>query len=359
MNFQEISIWIGSVFMIVFLTVPARITSAYFAANVVSENMTIITTTPDVRHIQSTDGTRTDWLRIEPFSAEAAQEHILEIILQFTNVEGTVVVNIYEERSHRVALDQKTICAPATIIFKSASISPYDLEIITSTPDSQAEYAVVYALRPQFHPVRQSHPLSDATVTMSQPPRFLERIRPLSRRTFLLLCLGIAACVSLIAVLSQLLALTKKRLRQIIPVHATEMLLEDYHLLGDLASLHGKEHLARRCYSRAALERTNTSVHCELGKFLFQEKRYADAIKEFQIALNGEPIPPEIDHYLAFSYLALNQIKQAEYYYEKSLKHQVSEFTEDTLDDDGRKTECPSRMFSERHPGSNRKGVAA
>ncbi|GAK48882.1 Tfp pilus assembly protein PilF [Candidatus Moduliflexus flocculans] len=359
MNFRRIYIWIGSFFTIFFLTIPARITSAYFTADVVPETMTTITTTPDVRHIHAADGIHTDWLRVEPFSAEAAQEHILEIILQFTTVEGTVVVNVYEDISHRVALDQKTICAPATIIFQSASISPYELEIMASTPGSQAEYAVIYALRPQLRPGRQSHTLSDATVTMSQSPRFLERIRPLSLRTFLLLCLGIAACVSLIAVLSLLLALTKKRLRQIMPVHATEVLLEDYHLLGDLASLHGKEQLARRCYSRAALEPNNTSVHCELGKFLFQEKRYAEAIKEFQIALNGEPIPLEIDHYLAFSYLALNQIKQAEYYYEKSLKHQASEFTEDALDDDGRKTECPSRIFSASSGESNRKGVTA
>ena len=189
-----------------------------------------------------------------------------------------------------------------------------------------------------------------AAMPAAQSHRLLFSISDPSSRSCLLLCLGIGLCLSVILVLRRKLLLAQTRLQRIPSANATEIASNDYQLLGDFAMMQKKEQLARRCYTRAAaLDPGNTSVHCELGKSLFQEKRYADAIKEFRVVLTGEPIPPEMYHYLAFSYLALNQIKQAEYYYEQSQKHQ----------DDERKTRLslPSLQgFPER---IRKKGVAA
>jgi len=306
----------------------------------------MMTTTPEIRHIQATGGTQTEWLCVEPPPLDSTQDHILEMTLQFTNVVGTVSINMYEQALDGAMVDQKTLRAPATIIFQSASLSPHYLKIIADPPDSQAEYVIAYAIRTQLQTTYQPFSRSASAVRSHQTDRPLLSADALSPRSLLLLSISVGICVCLSIVLSWSLSRTTKRLQKVKTNHSTGMPSVDYHILGDLAILHGKEHLAWRCYSRAALEPTNTSVHCELGKFLFQEKQYARAIKEFQIVLNGEPIPPEIYHYLAFSHLALNQLKQAEYYYEKSLEHHAEEFAENASWNEKKEKRRPPRVLS-------------
>ncbi len=310
-------------------------------ASIVPEHVAVITTTPDMRRVRSDEGEFADWLRVEPHSLDMPQGNMLEITLQFTHVVGTIFVNFYGRDPYGAAFDQKAISTPATVIFQSVSASSHYLKIFVNDPGSQAEYEVAYALRSL---VRTSHAASEIaprlTLFSFSTPCF-------SSRVCLLLCLSIGICTVTIAILSFWLRLTKTRLRNVAPGHTNGVIPEDYHDLGDLASAQGKEHLARRCYSRAAImEPENTGVHFELGKLLFYEKQYVDALKEFQTVLNGEPIPLEIYHYLAFSHLALNQIKQAEFYYEKSLECHGDEFAEIFTCEGKRNTRQPPRVLS-------------
>jgi tetratricopeptide (TPR) repeat protein len=145
----------------------------------------------------------------------------------------------------------------------------------------------------------------------------------LVNQTFLstwLLPVGLVMSLVIILVLTTRLICLKKGLTTDKAMSDT-IIPSDYKILGELAAEHGRLQLAERCYRKVAeLDPYDKNIHYKIGEFLVQTKRYAEAIKEFHIALGSEIILPEIYAYLSYAYLETKQLEKAEKYYHKVLE---------------------------------------
>ena len=147
----------------------------------------------------------------------------------------------------------------------------------------------------------------------------------------LLVWILLAGCVGFFAIIVILLFLLfrkKQSSTSVRRITSTPLMSTEYKTLGDLAAENGKIQLAERCYRKITeLEPYNTSIRYKIGEFLFQAGRYKEAITEFSIYLKSEIIVPEVYFYLAYAYLATENLTKAEDFY-----HKASESTPDNPD---------------------------
>ena len=135
------------------------------------------------------------------------------------------------------------------------------------------------------------------------------------------LLIAVGICLLVILLLLILLLLTKKRLAKAGRSVVDTLRSADYKVLGDLAAEQGKTHIAERCYRKMIdSEPYNRNIRYELGLFLFQVERYREAIKEFSIYLGSEIVDSEVYAYLAYAYLATENLSKAEEFYKKALE---------------------------------------
>jgi len=199
----------------------------------------------------------------------------------------------------------------------ATSSVPKVRQVVAATPTQTAKTSLsaVLAARVKSFLALPTMSPSPLTPSASQPD--------LVHHAFLsiwLLPIGLVISLVIILVLTTRLIYLKKGLTK--DKTMTDIMIPtDYKILGELAAEHGRFQLAERCYRKVAeLDPYDKNIHYKIGEFLVQTKRYAEAIKEFHIALGSEIILPEIYAYLTYAYLETKQLKQAEKYYHKVLE---------------------------------------
>lgn len=330
------------------------------------EGATTITQTKDSRWVSYDRQDQTDWLTIVPPNVTDSQ---LILRINFTRVDGPILVEVYGENPSGEILEQREIRTAEVYEYQTAMLKQYYVRLYAVGPDSQAQYEFNYLLTPLpptptpiptfsptptialsvtpttfpsatstetplATPMLVSSPAGDMlspTPTPIIPPAKTTSDAPEARQAqpfwslsltnpfvFWGLIGGLTFGLLLVMIMLFMYARLKKRLKK--PTSANDLLMSsEYQTLGDMAAERGKLALAEKCYRKVAeFEPDNLDVRYQIGVFLIQMQRYKDAIAEFQKYLRGEIIRSEAYVYLAYAYLQIRNLDKSQEYYEKA-----------------------------------------